>query len=74
MPRLFLITRSSVILDLAAVRDDEAIVFCPANHSSPTLVASYLGALGCEAVAICLATPEVRERSVGIVVIRQAVT
>jgi DNA-binding transcriptional MerR regulator len=59
---LFLMTRSCAILDLAAVGPDEAILLCPANHSPPVYVAPYPGAPGYEAVATCLATPEVRER------------
>lgn len=59
---LFLMTRSSAILDLAAVGPDEAIILCPANHSAPVRVAPYPGAPGYEAVATCLATPEVRAR------------
>ena len=41
---LFLMTRSCAILDLAAVGPDEAIIFCPANHSPPISVAPYPGA------------------------------
>src|SRR5471032_1777379 len=59
---LFLLTRSSAILDLAAVGPEEAIILCPANHSPPTRVAPYPGAPGYEAVATCLASPEVRAR------------
>jgi hypothetical protein len=59
---LFLLTRSSAILDLEAVGPDEAIILCPANHSPPTRVAPYPGASGYEAVATCLASPEVRAR------------
>jgi hypothetical protein len=59
---LFLLTRSSAILDLAAVGPDEAIILCPANHSPPTRVSPYAGAPGYEAVATCLASPEVRAR------------
>jgi DNA-binding transcriptional MerR regulator len=59
---LFLMTRSCAILYLAAVGPDEAILLCPANHSPPVYVAPYPGAPGYEAVATCLATPEVRER------------
>lgn len=59
---LFLMTRSTAILDLAAVGPDEAILLCPANHSPPRRVAPYPGAPGYEAVAMCLASPEVRER------------
>ncbi|WP_116090906.1 MerR family transcriptional regulator [Sphingomonas crusticola] len=62
---LFLMTRSSSILDMAAMGSDEAILFCPANHSPPTIVAPYPGAPGYEAVASCLASPEVRARTAG---------
>jgi DNA-binding transcriptional MerR regulator len=64
---LFFLTRSSAILDLDAVGPDEAIIFCPANHSPPTLVAPYPGAPGYEAVATCLASPEVRARTNGVI-------
>jgi DNA-binding transcriptional MerR regulator len=64
---LFLLTRSCAILDLAAVGPDEAIIFCPANHSPPTRVAPYPGAPGYEAVATCLASPEVRARTEGVI-------
>lgn len=64
---LFLLTRSCVILDLAAVGADESIILCPANHSPPTLVAPYPGAPGYEAVATCLAAPEVRARTEGVI-------
>jgi DNA-binding transcriptional MerR regulator len=64
-PPLFLMTRSNVILDLAAVGVDEAIILCPANHSPPIRVAPYPGATGFEAVATCLASPEVRARTEG---------
>ncbi|MBR8220493.1 MerR family transcriptional regulator [Burkholderia ambifaria] len=59
---LFLMTRSSAILDLSAVGPDEAIILCPANHTPPSRVAPYRGAPGYEAVAMCLASPEIRER------------
>jgi DNA-binding transcriptional MerR regulator len=64
---LFLLTRSSAILDLAAVGSDEAIILCPANHNPPTRVAPYPGAPGFEAVATCLASPEVRARTEGVI-------
>ena len=64
---LFLLTRSSAILDLAAVRADEAILLCPANHSPPTRVAPHPGAPGYEAVSTCLASPEVRARTAAVV-------
>ncbi len=60
-------TRSNAILDLAAVGMEEAILYCPANHSPPMLVAPYPGAAGYEAVAMCLASPEVRARTAGVV-------
>jgi hypothetical protein len=62
---LFLMTRSSAILDLTAIGSDEALILCPANHSPPISVAPYPGALGFEAVAMCLASPEVRARTSG---------
>ena len=68
---LLLMTRSSAILDLALVGASESIIFCPANHSPPVLVAPFAGAVGYEAMASCLATPEVRARSEGVVVIRR---
>lgn len=64
---LFLMTRSCAILDLASVGAEEAIIFCPANHGPPTLVAPYPGAPGYEAVATCLASPEVRARTEGVI-------
>ena len=64
---LLLMTRSSAILDLDAVRPDEAIILCPANHAPPALVLPYPGTAGFEALASCLATPEVRARSAGVV-------
>jgi DNA-binding transcriptional MerR regulator len=69
---LFLMTRSSSILDLADVGPDEAILLCPANHSPPTLVSPYPGAPGYEAVATCLALPDVRARTEGVIAWRPA--
>ncbi|WP_245571281.1 MerR family transcriptional regulator [Neorhizobium alkalisoli] len=69
---LFMLTRSSAILDLALVGPDETILFCPANHSPPTKVAPYPGAPGYEAVATCLAPPEVRARTEGVIAWRPA--
>ena len=68
--RLILLTRSSSILDLDAVGTNEAILYCPANHSPPIRVAPYPAAPGYEAVATCLATPEVRARTAGIIALR----
>lgn len=70
---LFLLTRSSAILDLAAVGPEETIILCPANHSPPTRVAPYPGAPGYEAVATCLALPEVRARTEGVIAWRPEV-
>ncbi|MGJ7493391.1 MerR family transcriptional regulator [Variovorax sp. ZT4R33] len=64
---LFLLTRSCAILDLASVGANESIILCPANHSPPVRVAPYPGAPGYEAVATCLATPEVRARTEGVI-------
>lgn len=60
-------TRSSAMLDLALAGPDEAIVFCPANHAPPLVVPPYPGAPGYEAMASCLASPQVRERTAGVV-------
>ena len=69
---LFFLTRSSAILDLDAVGDDEAIILCPANHSLPISVTPVPGAPGYEAVATCLASPEVRARTEGMIAWRPA--
>lgn len=66
-------TRSNAILDLDSVGADEAIILCPANHSPPTRVAPYPGAPGYEAVATCLASPEVRARTAGVIAWRPEV-
>lgn len=71
-PTLFMLTRSSAILDLEAVPRDAAIYLCPANHSPPVRVAPVPGAAGYESVATCLATPEVRARTAGLTVVRAA--
>jgi hypothetical protein len=64
-------TRSSSILDLDALGPDETVLFCPANHAPPFHVAPYPGAPGYEALASCLATPEVRARSEGVIAVRR---
>lgn len=64
---VFLLTRSSSILDLEALGSGETIILCPANHSPPMRVAAVPGAPGYEAVATCLATPEVRARTAGVI-------
>ena len=68
-PPLFFTTRSNAILDLDVVEHDEVIIFCPANHSPPVLVSPFPGAPGFEAVASCLASPDVRARTEGIITI-----
>ncbi len=65
-------TRSCAMLDLAAVGPEEAILLCPANHSRPTLVAPPPGSPGYEAVATCLASPDVRARTEGMRAVRSA--
>lgn len=67
---LFLMTRSSAMLDLEAAGPGEAILFCPANHAPPRLVTPCPGAPGYEAVASCLAAPQVRARTEGLVALR----
>jgi DNA-binding transcriptional MerR regulator len=67
---LFLMTRSSAFLDLSAVGAGEAILYCPANHSPPISVLPVPGSPGYEALQMCLATPEVRARTAGVVAIR----
>jgi DNA-binding transcriptional MerR regulator len=69
-PLLFL-TRSSYILDVDAVGPDEAIILCPANHNPPMLVAPFRGAPGYETLTMCLATPDVRARTEGIIATRR---
>jgi DNA-binding transcriptional MerR regulator len=64
---LFFLTRSTAILDLDLVGSDEAIIFCPANHSAPLRVSPYPGSPGYEAVASCLASPEIRARTAGVI-------
>lgn len=64
---VMLLTRSRAILDLAAVGPNEAILYCPANHSPPFVVSPHIGAPGYEAVETCLASPDVRARTAGVV-------
>lgn len=67
---LFLLTRSCAILDVTAVGAGETIILCPANHSPPIQVKPYPGAPGYEALASCLASPEVRARTEGVIALR----
>ena len=61
------LTRSTGILDLTMAANEEVIVYCPANHSPPMLVAPHDGAIGYEAVATCLASPQVRARTARVI-------
>jgi DNA-binding transcriptional MerR regulator len=70
-PPLFVMTRSSSILDLDALGRDESVLFCPANHAPPLRVTPCPGSPGYEALASCLATPEVRARSEGVIAVRR---
>lgn len=70
-PPLFVMTRSLSILDLDALGPDETVIFCPANHAPPFRVAPYPGTPGYEALASCLATPEVRARTEGVRAVRR---
>lgn len=67
---LLLLTRSCAILDLDAMGAGEAIIYCPANHGPPMRVAPHPGAPGYEAVATCLARPDVRARTEGVIASR----
>ena len=62
MAPVIAMTRSSSILALARVSPDEAILYCPPNHSVPFFVSPFAGAAGYEAMSLCLATPEARKR------------
>lgn len=64
---LLLMTRSSAILDLGDMESGETIIYCPANHSAPLIVRADPSCPGHEAVATCLATPEVRARTAGVI-------
>ena len=70
-PPLLVMTRSNSILDLDAIGPEETILFCPANHSPPFRVAPHPGTPGYEALASCLASPEVRARTEGVIAVRR---
>lgn len=70
---ILMLTRSNAVLDLAALGPEETVILCPANHSPPTEVAPYPGAPGYETVANCLASPEVRARTQGVIAWRPEV-
>jgi DNA-binding transcriptional MerR regulator len=67
---LIVMTRSSAILDLDDAGRRMPVIHCPANHSLPAVVIPVPGAVGFEAVASCLAAPEVRMRTAGVRVVR----
>jgi hypothetical protein len=69
---LFFLTRSNVILDLDSISVHDTVILCPANHAPPTIVAPYRGAPGYEAVATCLASPDARARTEGVIAWRQS--
>jgi len=64
---LVLMTRSTAMLDLDQVGPDEAILYCPASHAPPIFASPRPGAPGHEALRLCLAPPDVRARSRGMV-------
>jgi hypothetical protein len=70
---VFLLIRSSAILDLDAVSTDDAIFLCPANHNPPMRVLPYPGTPGYEAVATCLASPEIRARTDDLIATRRQI-
>lgn len=69
---LYIMTRSSSILDLEHVGSKERIILCPPNQSPPIYVAPFQGAIGFETVALCLASPDVRERMEGVIAVHSA--
>jgi DNA-binding transcriptional MerR regulator len=70
---LVLMTRSTAILDLADPPPGAAILYCPANHAPPVWVPQHPGAPGYESVAGCLAPPDVRARTEGMIATLPAV-
>jgi DNA-binding transcriptional MerR regulator len=66
-PPLFMLTRSSGILDPAGATSDEAVIFCPANHAPPYTVRITPGAPGYDVLVSCLGSPEVRARTEGMI-------
>lgn len=66
-PPLFMLTRSSAILDPADATEDEAVIFCPANHAPPFGVRIAPGAPGYDALISCLGSPDVRARTDGMI-------
>jgi DNA-binding transcriptional MerR regulator len=71
-PNLYLMTRSSALLDLESLDPRDRIILCPANHQPPSVVFARPGAAGYETVASCLGTPEARARTAGVVAMRRS--
>jgi DNA-binding transcriptional MerR regulator len=69
---LVLMTRSTSILDLAAVSESDVIIYCPANHSIPMQVMPRQGGSGIDVVSTCLASPAVRARTADVIACRRA--
>jgi len=69
---LILMTRSSAMLDLGLATSFETVLFCPANHSPPLSVRPDPQARGYEALASCLASPQVRARTEGMIAVTAA--
>lgn len=67
---LILMTRSSAMLDLGLATSFETVLFCPANHSPPLRVRPDPESRGYEALSSCLAPPEVRARTEGLIAVR----
>ncbi|PZQ59503.1 MAG: MerR family transcriptional regulator [Phenylobacterium zucineum] len=66
-PPLFLMTRSSAMLDLDVAGPDEGVLYCPPNHSPPLWRTLGAGAAGHDAITDCLAPPQVRARTAGMI-------
>lgn len=71
---LFMLTRSSAILDPEEATEDEAVIFCPANHAPPFRVRIAPGAPGYDALVSCLGSPEVRARTDGMIAMMPRLT
>jgi DNA-binding transcriptional MerR regulator len=64
---LFMLTRSSMILEPSEATSDEAVIFCPANHAPPFRVRMTPGAPGYDAMVSCLGPPDVRAGTEGMI-------
>lgn len=52
--RIFAVTRSAAIVDLATAGDEQSAILCPPNHSPPIIVPLRAGAYGYETLCMCL--------------------